>query len=145
MDTNKQKQLDLLYLDIAKRVSQMSCAKRSKVGCVIVKDDRILSMGFNGTPSGFDNECEFTNDKNELETKKEVLHSESNAITKIAKSTESCAGSTLYITLGTCVECAKLIIQSGIKRVVYLEEYRDASGIELLKKTDIIVEKFNLT
>lgn len=152
-----QKKMDELYIDIAKRISKMSHATRNKVGCVIVKDGKILSMGWNGTPACFHNACEEEVELSEsdainlgllelgegkhLITKKEVLHSELNAIAKIARSTESSEGATIYITLGTCVECAKLIIQSGIKRVVYLEEYRDPSGIELLKKANIMTEK----
>ena len=116
-----------------------SYCKRLQVGALIVKDRMIISDGFNGTPAGFENQCEDENDV----TKPYVLHAEANAITKVAKSGNSSEGATLYITTAPCIECAKLIIQSGIKRVVYAEEYRKSEGIELLKRTDkIIVENF---
>lgn len=139
MGINKQQRYDQWYMDIAIRTAAMSYANRNKVGCVVVKNGQIISTGWNGAPSNFPNQCEDKDNK----TLPYVLHSELNALAKLARSTESSDGATIYITLGTCVECAKLIIQSGIKRVVYLEEYRDDSGIELLKKTDILVEKFN--
>ena len=142
MDIKKQNRLDRLYMDIAIRVSQESRCINHKVGSIIVKDDKILAIGYNGTPSNFDNVCEFKDDSGMLKTKPEVLHSESNAISKIARGTESSNNATLYVTLSTCIECAKLIIQSGIIRVVYLKEYSDISGIELLKKANINVNKF---
>ena len=135
-----------------------SYAIRKKVGCLIVKDGNIISDGYNGMPTGFENECEVrvncgqectnlfdcdcsTCTSGRLKTKPYVLHAESNAIAKLARSTNNSEGSTLYVTLSPCIECAKLIIQSGIKRVVYKEEYRDTSGIELLKNAGIDVKK----
>lgn len=108
--------------------AENSYCKRRKVGALIVKDDSIISDGYNGTPSGFENECECGG-----KTKPYVLHAEANAITKLAKDTRSSLGATLYVTMSPCIECAKLIIQAGIKRVVYDEEYRDTSGIDLLR------------
>jgi len=147
----KQLKYDTLYLDLAKRISQMSYAKRLQVGCVIVKDDNILSMGFNGMPAGLDNQCEeFVNyDVNgflrgqKLVTKEECLHAEQNAICKAAKSGSPTKGSTMYCTHAPCIQCAKLIQQSGINRLVYLEDYRDSSGIELLKRCNIEVIKLS--
>ena len=124
-------------MTLAEHISSASYAERKKVGCVIVKDNNIISFGYNGTPHGFNNICEENNI-----TKKEVIHAESNAITKCAKSTLSSLDSDMYVTLMPCVECAKLIIQSGIKNVYYRESYRDLSGIELLKKSNINV--FNI-
>lgn len=143
---------DKQYLRIAKIWAENSHAVRSKVGSIIVKDNMIISDGYNGTPSGFDNCCEYEihsfrpedGEFIELKTKPEVLHAEANAITKLAKSTQSSDGATLYVTMSPCFECAKLIIQSGIKRVVYEEEYRKTDGLELLKKAGIIVEKIDL-
>lgn len=125
-------------MSIAKEVSKASYCKRAQVGAVLVKDDNIISFGYNGTPSGFENVCEC---ENEDTTKKEVLHAESNAITKCSKSCYSSLNSTLYITLSPCFECSKLIIQAGIKEVIYLEEYRHTQGIDLLKKANIHVYK----
>jgi dCMP deaminase len=137
--------------------SQLSKAKRKKVGCLIVKDGAIISDGYNGTPRGFDNECELPVQNNlgsgivvdyegklvegtyDLVTKPEVLHAESNAITKLAKSTQSSDGATMYITISPCLECSKLIIQSGIRRLVFGEFYRSQEGINLLKKANIEV------
>jgi dCMP deaminase len=119
---------DKLFIEIATSFSNMSSAKRKKVGAVIVKDNSIISDGYNGTPSGYDNTCEDSDGK----TLWYVLHAEANAITRIAKSTRNCENSTLYITLSPCKECSKLIIQSGIKRVVYKEKYRDTSGLDFL-------------
>lgn len=124
-------------MNIAKITALNSKANRNKVGCVIVKDGNIISMGWNGTPNGFDNNCE---DK-ENKTKQEVVHSEINAICKIAKSTNSSDGATMYVVLSPCFDCAKVIAQSGIKRVVYLEKYRDDSPLKFLKKIGIKVEK----
>jgi len=112
---------------------------RRKVGALIVKDRMIISDGYNGTPSGFENECEDENDQ----TKPYVLHAEANAITKVAKSNNSSEGSTLYITASPCMECAKLIIQAGIIRVVYSDKYRISDGIELLKKAKVEVVQIN--
>jgi dCMP deaminase len=126
--------------------AELSRAKRKKVGCLIVKDGTIISDGYNGTPSGFDNNCEYRDPKSfdeELITKPEVIHAESNAITKLAKSTQSSDGSTMYITISPCVGCAKLIIQSGIKRVVYGEVYRNEDGINLLNEAKITTKKLD--
>lgn len=181
---------DKSYLDIAEVWSKNSRARRAKVGAIIVKDNMIISDGFNGTPSGFENECEevvscschenmtpgctcakedavpdyspenlsgirkrlvhyhFPNDCIDcphavLKTKDYVLHAEANAITKLAKSGNSSDGATLYVTMSPCVECAKLIIQAGIRRVVYKEKYRITDGIDLLKRAGIEVIEFN--
>ena len=125
-----------LYQDIALRVSQESYCKRLQVGAIIVKDGNIISFGYNGTPSGMPNKCEDSN-----VTLAHVLHAESNAITKACKSPISTENSIMYITHACCVECAKLIIQSGIKEVYYLNEYRDQSGLNLLKNVGIKVFK----
>jgi dCMP deaminase len=132
----KQLELDHTFLEMAYVFANLSKAKRRKVGCIIVKDGQVISNGFNGTPSGFNNRCE-VNDV----TKPEVLHAESNALMKIARSTNSSIGSTMYLTCSPCFECAKLIIQSGIIRLVYKEDYRKEDGIDLLRQTDIIIEK----
>lgn len=136
---SKQLKLDKKYLQLAESWSELSSAKRMKVGCIVVKNNQIISDGYNGTPSGFSNICE---DENFL-TKPEVLHAESNALMKIAISTQSSENATLYSTLAPCFECSKLIIQAKIKRVVYLNDYRISNGIGLLKKAGIIVEKIN--
>lgn len=131
------KELDIVYMNIAGEVSQLSKAKRKKVGAIIVKDNNILSFGYNGTPSGFDNTCEH----NDI-TNWHVLHAESNAIAKVANSTQSSKGSTLYCTLSPCDECSKLIIQAGVIRVVYKDIYEKSTrGLELMKQSGIIVEK----
>jgi len=124
--------------------AKLSKARRKQVGCLIVKDGAIISDGYNGTPSGFDNNCEDEDPKSfdgELITKPEVLHAESNAITKLAKSTQSSDGATLYNTISPCVECSKLIIQSGINRVVYKYWYKSNDGIKLLERANIKVNK----
>lgn len=147
MRKDKQKILDERYIEMSLIWSKNSKSKRKKVGALLVKNGSIISDGYNGTPSGFDNNCEIeieTEGRIELKTKKEVLHAESNAIAKVAKSNYSSEGSTLYTTLSPCVECAKLIIQSGIKRVVYLEKYSGDCGIPLLEKTNIDIVKLNL-
>ena len=144
-----QNDLDKTYIDMAHAWSQLSKARRNKVGCLIVKDGSIISDGYNGTPRGFDNNCEveveaysmLASQAYKLVTRPEVLHAESNAITKLAKSTQSSSGSTLYTTASPCIECAKLIIQSDIIRVVYDELYRDDKGISLLQKAGILVEQ----
>tara|TARA_B100000212_G_scaffold341984_1_gene326995 strand:- start:19615 stop:20052 length:438 start_codon:yes stop_codon:yes gene_type:complete len=136
--------LDKSYLKMAKIWSDLSKAKRKKVGCLIVKNGAIISDGYNGTPSGFDNSCEIRLDEHDekaLLTKPEVLHAESNAITKLAKSTQSSKGATMYITISPCLECAKLIIQAEIARVVYGAIYRNMEGINLLKKANIITDE----
>ena len=135
-----QNQLDETYLSMASIWSQLSKAERKKVGCLIVKDGAIISDGYNGTPSGFDNTCETIatiDGSTKLITKAEVLHAESNAISKLAKSTQGSDGATLYATCSPCLECSKLIIQCGITRVVYGEKYRNYDGLELLKKAGV--------
>jgi dCMP deaminase len=129
----KQLKYDKAYLRIADEWGKLSYCKRKQVGAIIVKDRMIISDGYNGTPSGFENFCE---DENGY-TKWYVLHAEANAISKVASSTQSCQGATLYITLSPCKECSKLIHQSGIVRVVYKKAYRDNSGIEFLEKAGI--------
>jgi dCMP deaminase len=124
---------DKAYLRIAKEWSLLSYCERKKVGAIIVKDRMIISDGYNGTPSGFENCCE---DKDGL-TRWDVLHAEANAILKVARSTQSCEGATLYITLSPCKECSKLIHQSGIIRVVYQKDYRDDEGLKFLEKAGI--------
>ena len=128
--------LDRRYLKMAQIWGQNSYCLRRKVGALLVKDKMIISDGYNGTPSGFENICEDEN----MMTKPYVLHAEANAITKVAKSNNSSEGSTLYVTASPCLECAKLIIQSGIKRVVYGEKYRIDDGIRLLQRAGIEVE-----
>lgn len=133
MDRSKQDLLDLRYLRMARIWAENSYCKRRQVGALIVKDQMIISDGYNGTPSGFENICE---DENYL-TKPYVLHAEANAITKVACSHNSSMGATMYVTTSPCIECAKLIIQSGIKRVVSIDRYRRADGCELLEKAGI--------
>ena len=128
---------DERYLEMASVWAKNSYCKRRQVGALLVKDRMIISDGYNGTPSGFENVCE---DENGV-TKPYVLHAEANAISKVAKSGNSSEGATLYVTASPCVECAKLIIQAGIRRVVYRDEYRLTDGIDLLKRAGIIVEK----
>lgn len=130
----KRRRYDILYMNIAEQVAKMSHAKRNKVGAVIVKDDNIISFGWNGTPAGFDNCCEDGNN-----TKQEVIHAESNALIKLARTTGNSAGGTLYLTLSPCNECSKLIIQARIKRVVFKEVYRIAEPIEMLRKAGVEV------
>lgn len=148
-DSDRQHQYDLAYIRMALTWAELSKAQRKKVGCLIVKGTTIISDGYNGTPSGFENECESpVFDENghfvEYQTKWYVLHAESNAIAKVARSTQSCDGATLYITYSPCRECSKLILQSGIKRVVYLEEYRDREGLALLAKAGLDIKKIEL-
>ena len=130
---DKQLQFDKSYLTMAGVWAENSCCQRRKVGALIVKDRMIISDGYNGTPCGFENVCE---DENGI-TKPYVLHAEANAITKVAKSNNSSDGATLYVTAAPCVECAKLIIQSGIKRVVYRDSYRITDGLELMERAGI--------
>lgn len=132
----KQHDLDIRYLRMARIWSENSYCERRKVGALIVKDKMIISDGFNGTPTGFENICE---DENNV-SKPYVLHAEANAITKIARSGNNSDGATLYVTDSPCIECAKLIIQAGIKRVLYSKEYRLTDGIDLLKRAGIEVE-----
>ena len=131
----KQLELDKRYLRMAAVWAENSYCKRRQVGALIVRDQMIISDGYNGTPSGFENVCE---DENNI-TKPYVLHAEANAITKIARSNNSSNGATMYVTASPCIECAKLIIQAGIKRVVYSEKYRLEDGINLLKRAGIEV------
>jgi len=134
----KEKQLryDRAYLRMAAEWGALSHCERKQVGALIVKDSMIISDGYNGTPTGFDNCCEDENEK----TQWYVLHAEANAIMKVAKSTNNSNGATLYITLSPCRECSKLVLQSGIKRVVYLNSYKDDSGIKLLEKAGVEIE-----
>jgi dCMP deaminase len=138
----KQKFIDA-YMDVAERFAQLSSAVRLKVGAIVVKDDRIISIGYNGMPSGWDNVCEHPvyqqDGTSELKTKPEVLHAESNAIAKLAKSSESGNGATIFITHAPCMDCAKLIYQSGINSVYYRTAYRSTQGIEFLQKSNIQV------
>ncbi len=134
---DKQTQFDLNYLDMARIWAQNSYCERRKVGALMVKDRMIISDGYNGTPRGFENVCEDPDGH----TKSYVLHAEANAITKVARSNNSSEGATIYITASPCIECAKLIIQSGIVRVVYHDDYRSEEGIELLKRAGIQVDK----
>lgn len=137
---NKQLLLDKRYLKMADTWAQNSYCKRRQVGALLVKDKMIISDGYNGTPSGFENVCEDENNK----TKAYVLHAEANAITKVAKSGNSSEGATLYVTSSPCMECSKLIIQAGIKRVVFTESYRLEDGINLLKRANIDVEQVEM-
>lgn len=140
MDTNnKQRNLDLRYLRMARIWAENSYCKRRQVGALVVKDKMIISDGFNGTPSGFENECE--DDTNM--TKPYVLHAEANAITKLARSSNNSDESTLYVTAAPCIECSKLIIQAGIKRVVYAEKYRLEDGPDLLRRAGVEVIYLN--
>jgi dCMP deaminase len=159
----KQKFLNL-YIDFADRVAKMSHARRLQVGAIVVKDDRVISMGYNGMPAGWDNDCEntvfvlgeevlgtnmvalgYTQTNNDnwtkLKTKPEVLHAESNAIAKLARCNESGLGASIFITHSPCIECAKLIYQSGINNVYYAENYRDDAGIQFLERSGIKVEQ----
>lgn len=134
--SDKNLELDKRYLRMAKVWAENSYCQRRQVGALIVKDKMIISDGYNGTPSGFENVCE----TEEGVTKPYVLHAEANAITKIARSNNNSDGATLYVTDSPCIECSKLIIQAGIKRVVYGREYRLTDGIDLLKKAGITIE-----
>ncbi|MDC0008809.1 dCMP deaminase family protein [bacterium] len=161
--------VEIIYMQIAYQTAKLSYAHRRRVGCIIVKDEQIVSFGYNGTPHGFDNQCEetlvetqnyenpdhalhlveehgYTCDngcctKETQTTKREVLHAESNAITKLAKSTMTSIDADLYTTTAPCFDCAKLIIQAGIKKVYYSEDYRDMSGVELLEKAGITTKQ----
>ena len=136
----KQQLLDLRYLRMARIWAENSYCKRRQVGALVVKENMIISDGYNGTPSGFENICE--DDSNV--TKPYVLHAEANAFTKLARSSNNSDGSTLYVTASPCIECAKLIIQAGIKRVVYGEKYRLEDGIDLLRRAGVEVEYLNI-
>jgi dCMP deaminase len=124
--------------------SELSHARRLKVGALIVKDDRIISIGYNGMPRGWDNNCEYLQEDGTLKTKLEVLHAETNALAKLARSTESGLDADLFVTHSPCLDCAKLIYQSGIRRVYYANDYRDDSGISFLKASGITVEKIDV-
>jgi dCMP deaminase len=136
MDKEKKLKYDKAYLRMALEWGKLSYCKRKQVGAIIVKDRMIISDGYNGTPTNFENCCE----DDEGDTKWYVLHAEANAILKVARSTQSCEGATLYITLSPCKDCSKLIHQSGIKRVVYLQDYKDNTGIDFLIKAGVQVE-----
>ena len=127
----------------AKIFAELSHAKRLHVGALVVKEDRIISIGYNGMPAGWDNNCEDTVD-NKLKTKPEVLHAETNAIAKLARSSDSGLGADLFVTHSPCLDCAKLIYQSGIKRVWYGAEYRSSDGPEFLRKSGIQVEQLDI-
>lgn len=145
-EKHKKEKYNLLYLDIATRISEMSFAKRLHVGAVIVKNDNIISFGWNGMPSGWDNNCEddiYHEDGFHitLKTKPEVLHAEQNALAKLARSTESGLGATLFVTHAPCLDCAKLVFQSGINSVFYSNAYRSDDGIQFLEKSGVKVTK----
>jgi len=133
---DKKKRYDKAYMKMAGEWSKLSHCKRKQVGALIVKNRMIISDGFNGTPTGYDNECETAENK----TKWHVLHAEANAILKVARSTQSCENATLYVTLSPCKECSKLIHQSGIKRVVYGMKYSDTEGVDFLKEAGVEVD-----
>ena len=133
MSKKKQERYDKAYLRMANEWGKLSHCKRKQVGAIIVKDRMIISDGYNGTPTGFENHCE----DEQGYTKWYVLHAEANAILKVAASTQSCEGATLYITLSPCKECSKLVHQAGIKRVVYLNAYKDDSGLQFLEKAGV--------
>ena len=128
---------DKNFINIAKEIAKASKCVSKQVGAVIVKDGRILSTGYNGTPAGFDNCCE----DHEGKTLWYVLHAEANAILKVARSTNNCDGATLYLTLSPCKDCSKLVLQAGIKRLVYIHNYKDTSGVDFLRKAGIEVEQ----
>ena len=130
------------HMKVAEVYAELSSAVKLKVGCVIVKNNRIISIGYNGMPSGWDNTCEHTED-GWLTTKREVLHAETNAIAKLAQSTESGKDAELYVTVSPCMDCAKLIYQTGISKVFYKYEYRNRYGLDFLSKCGIIVNQLN--
>ncbi|MBQ0007752.1 MAG: dCMP deaminase family protein [bacterium] len=136
----KQKLFDQRYMKMALIWAENSYCKRRQVGAILVKNQMIISDGYNGTPSGFPNNCEDDNNT----SLPYVLHAEANAITKVARSSNNSEGATLYVTASPCIECAKLIIQAGIRRVVYYEEYRITDGIDLLRNAGVTVEKIDL-
>jgi dCMP deaminase len=151
----KQKFIDA-HMKVAEVYAGLSSAKRLQVGAIIVKDDRIISIGYNGMPSGWDNNCEYVADvhpidprydynnfSKELKTKPEVLHAETNAIAKLARTTESGLGATMFVTHAPCIDCAKLVFQSGINSVYYRNSYRDDDGIEFLKKCNVEIIKYD--
>ena len=134
---------DYAHMKTAENYAQLSHAKRAKVGAVIVKDNRIISIGYNGMPSGWENDCEYLiSDTNELKTRPEVLHAEANVISKVAQSSESTLDSTIYCTMMPCLDCAKLIYQSGIHKVFYRDDYpKGTKGLNFLQKCGIMVTK----
>jgi len=149
MNIDKQNKLDKVYMKMTETWSTLSYAKRLKVGALIVKDGAIISDGYNGTPSGFENECEepvYSEDNTliKYQTKWYVLHAEANAILKLARSTQNSEGSTLYLTYSPCPECSKLIFQSGIKRVVYKNEFRNTTGLDFLRKAGVELKKIDM-
>ena len=134
------------YMDVAERFSKLSSARRLQVGAIVVKHDRVISIGYNGMPTGWTNECEIEVNASELGvrelvTKKEVLHAETNAIAKLAKSSESGEGASLFVTHAPCIDCAKLIYQAGIETVYYKNDYRSTDGIDFLEKSKIRIIK----
>lgn len=137
MKNKKQYKYDTAYLRMAREWAKLSHCDRKKVGALIVKDNMIISDGYNGTPTGFENTCEDEDGK----TKWYVLHAEANAILKVASSTQSCKGATLYITMSPCKECSKLIHQAGITRLIYLNDYKDDSGLDFLRRAGVEIEK----
>ena len=144
MDIQKINKWDKAHMKAARVYAKLSSAKRLKVGAVIVKENRIISIGYNGMPSGWTNDCENSDEYgNMLITKPEVLHAETNAIAKVARSSESCEDATLYTTHQPCLDCAKLIYQSGIMRIVWEETYKTDKGIAFLKKCNVIVDNIN--
>lgn len=140
MDNKKQLRYDRVYLKMAETWASLSHCKRKQVGAIIVKDGMIISDGYNGTPSGFDNCCE----DDEGNTHWYVLHAEANAILKVSKSTNSAHGATLYLTLSPCKDCAKLVLQAGITRVVFANRYKDDSGINFLEHAGVLVEQIDI-
>lgn len=132
---------DRAYLRMAKEWARLSHCQRKQVGSLIVKDRMIISDGYNGTPTGFENTCE----DEEGQTKWYVLHAEANAILKVASSTQSCKGATLYLTLSPCKDCSKLILQAGIQRLVYIDAYKDTTGLDFLEKAGVEVKQLTLT
>ena len=135
------------YMQTAQTFAELSHARRLQVGCIIVKDDRIISIGYNGMPAGWDNNCEdeFLHEDGSVtnKTKSEVLHAETNAIAKLARSSEIGEGASLFVTHSPCLECAKLIYQAGIKEVYYENHYRDTTGVNFLLKSGVVIERFN--
>ena len=131
------------YIKTAETFAELSHARRLHVGAIVVKDDRIISIGYNGMPAGWDNNCEYEVG-DELKTRPEVLHAETNAIAKLARSNESGLGADIFITHAPCLDCAKLIYQSGIRRVIYGTAYRDTNGVDFLKKSGIAVDQINV-
>lgn len=139
---NRNLEYDKVYMAMAKNVSTLSYAVKAQVGCIIVSPSgQVISHGWNGMPKGFDNCCEYTDEAGHLKTKPEVIHAESNAILKCARIGSSTCGSTLYVTLSPCIDCAKLILQAGVKRVVFLDKYKSDHGIKFLYMSNVIVQQ----